>query len=110
MSKRIGKSAKGEEVDFDLLETKQNMQTSKARPMEVKQREDFVHTKRRSRGRRSVMKRLRERKVAESKSRSDTKKSSAPKTESKQKTSATTEKKKATKKKSRKIVKDEKDS
>jgi hypothetical protein len=109
MSKRIGKSAKGEEVDFDLLETKQKMQENKPRAMEVKQREDFVHTKRKSRGKRSVMRRLRERRNVENKNRPQSKSTKKPETENKQQKTPTTEKKKSTKKKTRKIVKNDKD-
>jgi hypothetical protein len=108
MSKRIGKSAKGETVDFDLLETKQKMEDNKPRAIEVRQREDFVHTKRRSRGRRSVMQRLKEKKATESSKSSQkeepntSKKKTAP---DNTKTSSKPAKKKKTR---RKIVKDEK--
>lgn len=108
MSKRIGKSAKGEEVDFDLLETKQKMENNKPRAMEVKQREDFVHTKRRSRGRRAVMQRLKEKKDAEARKETSKtkKKTSSVKKESPKSTSEKSSTKR-TKKKTRKIVKDD---
>lgn len=48
MSRKV-KSAKGQEVDFDLLQIKSNMQQTD-KPLDVKTREDFVHLKRRRRG------------------------------------------------------------
>lgn len=54
-------SIKGEEVDFDLLETKQNLENKKPQALEVKQRQDFVHKKRRSRGRSAAMEKIRQR-------------------------------------------------
>lgn len=47
---RKARSVRGEEVDFDLLEIKSKMQSGD-KPVEVKVREDFVHLKRRRRGR-----------------------------------------------------------
>lgn len=46
---RKAKSARGEEVDFDLLQVKSNIQKTD-KPLDVKTREDFVHLKRRRRG------------------------------------------------------------
>lgn len=103
MSRRITRSAKGEEVDFDLLETKQKMEENKPRTLEVRQREDFVHTKRRSRGRRAVMDRLRESKresAAESKVENKVEKES-PKSE---KSDTSTDKSNTSKKKSKRRV------
>ena len=102
MTRRVAKSARGEEVDFDLLQTKQSIEENKPRVLEVKQREDFVHSRRRSRGRKSVMDRLRQ------------SKQSAQKTKEPKKTEGSKDKpskKPETTKKSlskRKIVKDNK--
>lgn len=56
MARKI-RSLKGEEVDFDLLKTKQEL-GEKDRVLEVRDREDFVHTKRRTRGRAALLQRL----------------------------------------------------
>ena len=56
MARKV-RSMKGEEVDFDLLKTKQEI-GDKERVLEVRDREDFVHTKRRTRGRAALLKRL----------------------------------------------------
>lgn len=55
------KSVRGEMVDFDLLRTKQEL-SEKDPVLEVRDREDFVHTKRRTRGRAALIKRLNEKK------------------------------------------------
>jgi len=60
---RKTKSIKGEEVDFDLLETKQKIEQNKPRVMEVREREDFVHKRRKNRGRSSAMQKIRENKT-----------------------------------------------
>ena len=46
---RKTKSARGELVDFDLLQVKSKIQEAD-KPLEVKTREDFVHMKRKRRG------------------------------------------------------------
>lgn len=79
---RKATSVKGESVDFDLIETKQKLEQNKPRVMEVKQREDFVHRRRKSRGRRSVMEKVKESKGG-SKDK-DTVKSETKKTETMQ--------------------------
>lgn len=76
---RKTKSVKGDEVDFDLLETKQRIEQNKPRVLEVKQREDFVHKRRKSRGRSSVMDRIKRNKD----SKEELKQSSSPKNENK---------------------------
>lgn len=109
MGKRTTKSVKGEEVDFDLLETKQKMETNKPKVLEVKQREDFVHTKRRSRGRRSVMQKLRERRDNENAASGNSKQtkkstSTSQSTDNKTESSKTSSPKK---KRTRKVVKNQ---
>lgn len=47
------KSMRGKEVDFDLLKIKTKLQKTE-KPMDVKTREDFVHTKRKRRGKSKV--------------------------------------------------------
>lgn len=65
---------RGEEVDFDLLATKQKMEENKPRVLEVKQREDFVHKRRKSRGRRSIMNKIQDnKKTADAKTAPETK-------------------------------------
>jgi len=56
MARKV-KSLKGEDVDFDLLKTKQEL-GKKERVLEVRDREDFVHIKRRTRGRAALLQRL----------------------------------------------------
>lgn len=107
MGKRTAKSIKGEEVDFDLLETKQKIEENKPRVLEVRQREDFVHTKRKSRGRKAVMDRIRKKKEkapTDSEPKKNTLNTTTKETESK---NTSTGKKKTTSKKrgKRKIVK-----
>jgi hypothetical protein len=46
---RKTKSARGEMVDFDLLQVKSKIQEAD-KPLDVKTREDFVHLKRKRRG------------------------------------------------------------
>lgn len=95
MARKI-KSLKGEEVDFDLLKTKQEL-GDKERVLEVRDREDFVHTKRRTRGRAALLQRLNKNKAA----REEANRAEA-KSETTSETSTTSNTKK---KKKRKIVK-----
>jgi len=68
------KSLKGEEIDFDLLKTKQEL-GQKETVLEVRDREDFVHTKRRTRGRAALIQRLnKNKKTRESRSNEETSK------------------------------------
>jgi len=99
MARKV-KSIKGEEVDFDLLKTKQEL-GEKERVLEVRDREDFVHTKRRTRGRAALLDRLNKNKKTRE---SDTKtKSSTTNVDSTTKTSSETVAPKS--KPKRKIVK-----
>lgn len=97
MARKV-KSIKGEVVDFDLLKTKEQL-GEKERVLEVRDREDFVHTKRRTRGRAALLKRLNKNKKAREESSKEESKAS----ESKIEASSKTETKKT--KKKRKIVK-----
>ena len=97
---RKAKSLKGEEVDFDLLKTKEEL-SGKAPILEVKDREDFVHTKRRTRGRKALMDRLKKNKQAKSEPNTEKKKPEPKSSSSETKTT----KKKTSK---RKIVKKDK--
>lgn len=96
-------SVKGEEVDFDILETKQNLESKKPQALEVKQRQDFVHKKRRSRGRSSAMEKIRQRN--DNSTPKTSAKASASTGENKKESTATT----PTKKKRRTIVKNTKE-
>lgn len=53
MSKKT-RSARGDEVDFDLLQIKAKLQKTD-KPLDVKTREDYVHQKRRRRGSRKIV-------------------------------------------------------
>jgi len=73
MARKV-KSLKGEEIDFDLLKTKQEL-GQKETVLEVRDREDFVHTKRRTRGRAALIQRLnKNKKTRESRSNEETSK------------------------------------
>ena len=50
---RKTKSVQGEEVDFDLLQVKSKMQSSEP-TLDVKTREDFIHLKRKRRGKSKI--------------------------------------------------------
>lgn len=83
-------SVKGEQLDFDILETKQNLENKKPQALEVKQRQDFVHKKRRSRGRSAAMEKIRQRGASGS---SDTKNTSTQETPKKDTQKTATKKK-----------------
>lgn len=90
---RKATSVKGEIVDFDLLETKQKLEQNKPRVMEVKEREDFVHRRRKTRGRRSAINKIKENKTElHADKLDDAKQKKSPKNEK----SSTSEKQKRT--------------
>jgi len=61
------KSLRGEEVDFDLLKTKEELAKTPKTVLEVRDREDFVHIKRRTRGKARLLEKMRQKKELDAK-------------------------------------------
>lgn len=102
---RVTKSMRGQEVDFDLMEIKSSIE-NKSKPVEVRDREDFIHTTKR---RKSKSKRLSELAQKESKNKEKTKEAAKTRNVSKEKQTPKTQTNKTSKKKTtRKIIKKEK--